>query len=173
MTARIVPDYRALVAPLAVARSGGRAVALANGCFDLLHVGHVRLLAHARELADLVVVAVNQDASAHAIKGAGRPLVPLAERMEVMAALAGVDFVTSFPEETADALLSALRPEIHVKGGDWTEDTVPERDTVRAYGGRVAIAGDAKRHSTTALLDRLRASGADARASRREGSRGK
>jgi len=156
VSARIVADYRALAVHLERERTDGKSVALANGCFDLLHVGHVRLLAEASELADVLVVALNDDASARDSKGDGRPLVPLEERMEVMGALAGVDYVTSFPEPTAEPLLEALRPDVHVKGTDWTEETVPEGDTVRAYGGRVAIAGDAKQHSSSALRRRMR-----------------
>jgi rfaE bifunctional protein nucleotidyltransferase chain/domain len=142
---------------LARERARGRSVALTNGCFDVLHVGHVRLLRGARELADCLVVAINSDASARAQKGADRPLVPLAERMELVAALEGVDFVTSFDEPTAGPLLAALRPDVHVKGSDWTAETVPERDVVLGYGGRVAIAGDPKTHSSSRLIERLRA----------------
>ena len=156
MTARIVPDPRELAALLAPARERGARVALANGCFDVLHVGHVRLLRDARGLAELLVVALNGDASARANKGEGRPLVPLAERMELIAELAGVDYVTSFAEPTAAALLARLRPEFHVKGTDWTVDTVPERAIVQGYGGRVVIAGDPKTHASTDLIRRLR-----------------
>ena len=155
MTARIVPDPAALAELLAPLRKGGARVALANGCFDVLHVGHVRLLREARGLAELLVVALNSDASARANKGEGRPLVPLAERLELIAALAGVDYVTSFDEPTAAALLGRLRPEIHVKGTDWTAETVPERDVVLAYGGRVVIAGDPKTHASSDLIRRL------------------
>ena len=156
MSARIVADRRELQPILAAARRGGRTVALTNGCFDLLHVGHVRLVRDAATRADLLVVAVNSDASAHANKGRGRPVLTVEERMEVVAALAGVDFVTSFDEPTASTLLDSLRPDIHVKGTDWTADTVPERDVVRAYGGRVEIAGDPKAHSSSELIRRLR-----------------
>jgi rfaE bifunctional protein nucleotidyltransferase chain/domain len=156
VTARIVPDYRALAPLLDAARAGGARVALANGCFDVLHVGHVRLLREARALAQILVVALNGDASARSHKGVGRPLVPLAERMELVAALAGIDFVTSFDEPTAAALLACLRPDLHVKGTDWTPETVPERDVVRAYGGRVVIAGDPKAHASSELVRRLR-----------------
>jgi len=131
-------------------------VALANGCFDLLHVGHVRLIAEARELAEVLVVALNSDASVRAQKGAGRPCVPLEERMELLAALEGVDYVTSFPEPSAEPMLRVLRPELQVKGTDWTEESVPEGATVRAYGGRVVICGDPKRHSSRALFRRIR-----------------
>ena len=155
MTARVVPDPRELAPLLEQARARGARIALTNGCFDLLHVGHLRLLREARALADLLVVALNDDASARTNKGAGRPLVPLAERMELLAALEGVDYVTSFGEPTAAALLERLRPEIHVKGTDWTPETVPERDVVLRYGGRVVIAGDPKTHSSSDLIRRL------------------
>ena len=156
MIARIVADHGNLKPILTAARRGGLTVALTNGCFDLLHVGHVRLLRDASTLADLLVVAVNSDASAHTNKGPGRPILPVTERMEVVAAIAGVDFVTSFDEPTAAGLLDSLRPDVHVKGTDWAADTVPERDIVRAYGGRVAIAGDPKTHSSSELISRLR-----------------
>ena len=156
MSGRIVPDYRALAPLLAAERARGRRVALTNGCFDVLHVGHVRLLAGARTHGDVLVVALNDDASVRANKGPGRPWVPLAERMELVAALEGVDFVTSFGEPTAERLLEALRPDVHVKGTDWTPETVPERHVVRAYGGRVEIAGDPKDHASSSLIERLR-----------------
>jgi rfaE bifunctional protein nucleotidyltransferase chain/domain len=154
VSARVVPDYRELAPLLAEARRGGARVALANGCFDLLHVGHVRLLREARSLADLLVVALNSDASARGHKGEGRPFMPLAERMELVAALEGVDFVTSFEEPTAAALLRTLRPDLQVKGTDWTAETVPEREVVAAYGGRVVIAGDPKTHASSDLRKR-------------------
>jgi rfaE bifunctional protein nucleotidyltransferase chain/domain len=157
VSARIVPEYRELAPLLEQARARGARVALTNGCFDVLHVGHVRLLREARALADLLVVALNSDASARANKGPARPLVPLSERMELVAALEGVDFVTSFAEPTAAELLLRLRPDVHVKGTDWTADSVPEREVVLGYGGRVAIAGDAKSHSSSELIRRLRA----------------
>jgi rfaE bifunctional protein nucleotidyltransferase chain/domain len=158
VAATIVPDFRELARKLAPLRAEGRTLAVTNGCFDLLHVGHVRLLAAARREADLLVVALNSDASARGHKGPDRPVVPLAERMEVVAALAGVDFVTSFAEATADPLLEALRPDVHVKGTDWSAERVPERDTVLRFGGRVVICGDEKTHSSTALAARLRGS---------------
>ena len=156
MSARVVADYRALAALLEAERRRGSSVALTNGCFDVLHVGHVRLLEGARGLGDVLVVALNSDASARANKGAGRPCIPLAERMEIVAALSGVDFVTSFDEPTVAALLETLRPDVHVKGTDWTPETVPERDVVAAYGGRVAIAGDPKTHASSELIAKLR-----------------
>jgi rfaE bifunctional protein nucleotidyltransferase chain/domain len=155
VTACIVPDYHELARVMAAPRSVGRTVALANGCFDVLHVGHIRLLAEARGCADLLVVALNTDESVRRHKGERRPYVPLDERMEVIAALDGVAFVTSFPETTADGLIETLRPDVHVKGTDWTADTVPERAAVEAYGGRIVIAGDEKRHASSDIIDRM------------------
>jgi rfaE bifunctional protein nucleotidyltransferase chain/domain len=135
-------------------RRSGRTIAFANGCFDLLHAGHVRYLQAAAAEADRLVVAVNADGTA-ALKGAGRPLLTAAERAEIVAALRGVDYVIVFPEPTVTPLLQLLRPEVHCKGTDYTADTVPERETVRAYGGRIAIVGDPKDHSTRDLLARI------------------
>ncbi len=159
MTARIVPDYRQLAPLLDDERSRGRRIALTNGCFDLLHVGHVRLIAESRDLADVLVVALNADEEVRSHKGARRPLMQLAERMEIVAALQGVDFVTSFPERTAHRLLETLRPDLHVKGTDWTPETVPERGVVLAYGGSVVVAGDPKSHSSRVLVERIRTEG--------------
>ncbi|MEN8159383.1 MAG: adenylyltransferase/cytidyltransferase family protein [Myxococcota bacterium] len=158
MSARVVPDYHALARELAGVRSG-KCIALANGCFDVLHVGHVRLLAEARGHADLLVVALNSDASARALKGEGRPHVSLEERMEVVAALGDVDYVTSFDELTAGPLIEALRPELQIKGTDRSPESVPEREQVERYGGRILICGDPKTHSSTALGGRLRGDG--------------
>lgn len=138
-------------------RAEGRTVALANGVFDLLHVGHVRYLQGAKALADVLVVAVNSDASTRAYKGPGRPHIPEVERAELVAALACTDRVLVFAEPNVRAIIRALRPDVHVKGTDYTPDTIPEADEVRAYGGRVAVAGDPKDHSTTELLQRLQA----------------
>ena len=143
-------------ARLLEARAAGRSVALANGCFDLLHVGHVRYLQGARGQADVLVVAVNGDASVRRLKGEGRPLMSAPDRALLVAALRSVDHVVVFEEDDVRALLLALRPDVHCKGTDYTPDTVPERDVVRSYGGRVAIVGDPKDHDTTALLERIR-----------------
>ena len=131
--------------------------AFANGCFDLLHVGHVRYLQAAAHEADRLIVAVNDDESLRALKGANRPVLSAAHRAELVAALRGVSYVVIFSEPTVAPLLEALRPDVHCKGTDYTVDTVPERETVRAYGGRIAIVGDPKDHSTRDLLARLRA----------------
>lgn|SRR5574338_394762 len=144
-----------LAARVAADRSAGRTIAFANGCFDLLHVGHVRYLQGAAAEADRLVVAVNDDEVAGG-KGPGRPILPARDRAELVAALRGVDYVVIFPEPTVAPLLALLRPDVHCKGTDYTVDTVPERETVRAYGGRVAIVGDPKAHSTRDLLARIR-----------------
>ena len=133
-------------------RAAGRTIALANGVFDLLHVGHVRYLQGARALADVLVVAVNSDSSTRANKGEGRPVIPQNERAELVAALACTDVVVVFDQRDVRAVIAALRPDVQVKGTDYTPDTIPERAEVEAYGGRVAVAGDPKDHSTTALL---------------------
>ncbi len=140
-------------------RRAGKSVAFANGVFDLLHVGHVRYLQGARSLADALVVAVNSDLSTRALKGPGRPVVPESERVELVAALECVDRVLVFDDPDVRKLLLALRPDVHVKGTDYTPETVPERDIVQSFGGRVAIAGDPKDHSTSALVQSLRARG--------------
>jgi D-glycero-beta-D-manno-heptose 1-phosphate adenylyltransferase len=139
-------------------RRAGRSIAFANGIFDLLHVGHVRYLEAAAREADLLVVGVNSDGSARALKGEGRPVVPAGERMEILAALACVDYVVEFSERSCDALLSVLKPDVHCKGTDYTPETVPEAATVRAYGGRVAIVGDPKDHATRDILERIKLS---------------
>ncbi len=133
-------------------RGEGRRVVLANGCFDLIHVGHVRHLTAARALGDVLFVGINSDAAVARLKGAGRPLMPLAERAEILSALRPVDHVVVFDDDTADRLVSRLRPDVHAKGSDYSEATVPERQTVLAAGGRVAIAGDPKNHSTRDLI---------------------
>jgi len=130
----------------------GRTIVLANGCFDLLHVGHVRYLAAARALGDALVVGINSDASVRRLKGAGRPLMSAGERAELLGALAAVDAVVIFEEDTVERLVGLIRPDVQAKGTDYTEATVPERAAVVAVGGRVAIAGDPKDHSTKDLI---------------------
>lgn len=148
-----------IIDALAPARARGARVVLANGVFDLLHVGHVRYLEAARSLGDVLVVAVNSDASTRAYKGPGRPVIPEAERAELVAALAATDHVVVFGERDVVAILEALRPDVHAKGTDYTEATVPERAIVIGYGGRVAICGDPKDHSSTELIARTRGPG--------------
>jgi rfaE bifunctional protein nucleotidyltransferase chain/domain len=140
---------------VAAERSSGRTIAFANGCFDLLHVGHVRYLQGASAEEDCLIVAVNDDPSVTVLKGEGRPVMAEALRAEIVAALRGVDYVVIFSGPTVACLLDRYRPDVHCKGTDYTVDTVPERNTVRSYGGRIAIVGDAKDHSTSDLLSRL------------------
>ena len=144
-----------LIDRTARARAQGRTIAFANGCFDLLHVGHVRYLEAAAQEADLLVVAVNDDESARRLKGEGRPILAGSDRAELVAALRCVDYVTLFSESTVEALLEAIRPDVHCKGTDYTVESVPERAIVAAYGGRTAIVGDPKDHSTRDLLARI------------------
>jgi rfaE bifunctional protein nucleotidyltransferase chain/domain len=133
-------------------RRAGDRITLANGCFDLLHVGHVRYLHAAKHLGGRLVVAINSDDSVRALKGEGRPLMPADERAEIIAALADVDAVVIFPERDVRALLREIRPDVQAKGTDYTADSVPEADTVREYGGRVAIVGDPKDHSASEII---------------------
>ena len=140
---------------VAADRRAGRTIAFANGCFDLLHVGHVRYLQAAAAEADRLIVAVNDDATA-ASKGPGRPILKARDRAELVAGLRGVDYVTIFSEPTVAPLLELLKPDVHCKGTDYTVDTVPERATVLGYGGRIAIVGDPKDHSTRDLVARIR-----------------
>jgi rfaE bifunctional protein nucleotidyltransferase chain/domain len=148
-------DRNRLIARVAIARKHGARIVLANGCFDILHVGHIRYLEGAKALGDLLVVGVNSDEQVRAQKGEGRPFLPERERAEIIAAVRAVDFVTIFPEPTVEQLLLSVRPDIHAKGTDYTEETVPERHVVRSYGGRVAIVGDPKDHSSTEMLKRV------------------
>jgi rfaE bifunctional protein nucleotidyltransferase chain/domain len=151
----IVVTRTELVEHVRADRAAGRTIAFANGCFDLLHVGHVRYLQAAAAEADRLIVGVNDDGMAGS-KGPNRPIMRDADRAELVAALRGVDYVVIFPEPTVTPLLELLRPDVHCKGTDYTVETVPERDTVRAYGGRIAIVGDPKDHSTRDLLARIR-----------------
>lgn len=150
-----VLSREALVTRVRDARASGRTVAFANGCFDILHVGHVRYLEAAAQEADLLIVALNDDQSVKALKGENRPVLGAEARAELVAALRCVDFVTVFPEPTVGPLLELLHPDVHCKGTDYTVDTVPERDVVKSYGGRIAIVGDPKDHSTRDLLSRI------------------
>jgi D-glycero-beta-D-manno-heptose 1-phosphate adenylyltransferase len=136
----------------AAERQRGKKIILANGCFDVLHAGHVRYLQGARELGDFLVVAVNADKQVSKLKGAGRPILSEQDRAELVAAIEAVDVVTIFAEPTVEQLLLQLKPDVHAKGTDYTVDTVPEREVVKSYGGRVAIVGDPKDHSTSELL---------------------
>jgi rfaE bifunctional protein nucleotidyltransferase chain/domain len=155
LAASRILDRNRLIARVAIARKHGARIVMANGCFDILHVGHVRYLEGARLLGDVLVVAINADEQVRQLKGEGRPFVPERERAEIIAALRPVDFVTIFPERTVEALLRAIRPDVHAKGTDYTEESVPERDVVRSYGGRVCIVGDPKDHSSTKMVKRV------------------
>ncbi len=145
----------ALIERVRSVRREGRSIAFANGCFDMLHVGHIRYLQAAAQEADALIVALNDDESVRQLKGEGRPILPAEDRAELVAALRCVDFVVVFPEATVGPLLEALHPDVHCKGTDYTVDSVPEREVVKAYGGRTAIVGDPKDHSTRELLARL------------------
>lgn len=137
-------------------RNNGEQVILTNGCFDLLHVGHIRYLHAAKGLGGKVVVAINSDESVRKLKGEGRPVMAERERAEILAALADVDAVVIFPEPDVGPIICEIHPDVQAKGTDYTEESVPERDQVMAYGGRVAIVGDPKHHSTTETLQKMR-----------------
>lgn len=153
---RVVNDTE-LVNEVARERAAGRTLAFANGCFDLLHVGHVRYLQGAAAEADRLIVAVNSDASVRELKGPGRPILPEADRAELVAGLRGVDYVVIFGDSTVAQLLTLVQPDVHCKGTDYTVDSVPEREVVASYGGRTAIVGDPKDHNTRELIARIAA----------------
>jgi rfaE bifunctional protein nucleotidyltransferase chain/domain len=148
-------DRTTLIERVATDKAKGLKVVLANGCFDVLHAGHIRHLEGARALGDLLVVAINSDSQVAQLKGEGRPILPARERAEIVASLESVNFVTIFEEPTVTELILALKPDVHAKGTDYTAETVPERDVVRSYGGRVAIVGDPKDHSTSEMLGKV------------------
>ncbi|MBS1795619.1 MAG: adenylyltransferase/cytidyltransferase family protein [Acidobacteria bacterium] len=145
-----------LVARVSIERRRGARIVLANGCFDLFHVGHIRYLAGAKALGDRLLVGINSDEQVRKLKGDGRPFMPERERAEIVAALRFVDFVTIFDEPTVTELIRAVRPDFHAKGTDYTVDSVPEREIVREYGGKVAIVGDPKDHSSSEFLGQIR-----------------
>jgi rfaE bifunctional protein nucleotidyltransferase chain/domain len=149
-------EERALTDALVGERAAGRTIAFANGCFDVLHVGHLRFLQDAARQADVLVVGINGDQSVRALKGAGRPVMNEAERAEILSAIRGVSYVTIFHDRSPGRLIADLKPDVHCKGTDYTPDSVPEAEIVRSYGGRVAIVGDAKTHSTTDMLEKMR-----------------
>lgn len=136
-------------------RANGAVIVLANGCFDLFHAGHIRYLTAAKELGDVLVVGINSDEQVARLKGDGRPYIPEDERAEIVSSLRATDIVTIFPEPTVEELILAIRPDFHAKGTDYTTDTVPEREIVRSYGGKVAIVGDPKDHSSTDLIKKV------------------
>jgi D-glycero-beta-D-manno-heptose 1-phosphate adenylyltransferase len=136
-------------------RTEGRSIVLANGCFDIIHVGHVRYLEGAARMGDILIVGINSDGQVRQLKGKGRPFQNETERAEIIASMASVDHVTIFDEPTVEELIAIIRPDVHAKGTDYTEESVPEREFVLAYGGRVAIVGDPKDHSSTELISNI------------------
>jgi rfaE bifunctional protein nucleotidyltransferase chain/domain len=153
--ASLILECESLVFRVNAAKQAGKTIVLANGCFDVLHAGHVRYIEGARALGDLLVVGINSDGQVTRLKGDGRPILPERDRAEIVASLDAVDLVTIFDEPTVAELLLAIRPAIHAKGTDYSEDTVPERDVVRSFGGVVRIVGDPKNHSTSELIGRF------------------
>jgi rfaE bifunctional protein nucleotidyltransferase chain/domain len=158
VTASKILGREALLAAVARARAEGKRIVFANGAFDLLHVGHVRYLEAARGEGDWLAVGVNSDRSVERAKGPSRPILPEAERAEIVAALGAVDVVSVFDEDSPAALIAAIRPHVHAKGTDYAADTVPERDVVAGYGGRTVIVGDAKDHATTDVIAKIKRS---------------
>lgn len=147
-------DRDELIQRAAIERANGSAIILANGCFDLLHAGHIRYLAGAKELGGFLIVGINSDAQVRSLKGENRPFISQDERAEIISAFRFVDAVTVFDEPTVEQLINAIQPDFHAKGTDYTTETVPEREIVRKYGGQVAIVGDAKEHSSTDLIEK-------------------
>ncbi len=154
MNAPILSE-RELLDALATERDRGKKIAFANGCFDLIHVGHIRYLQDASRVADVLVVGVNGDESVRVLKGTGRPLMPANERAEILSSIRGVSYVTVFDDKSPSRLLQILKPDFQCKGTDYTPDSVPEAEIVKAYGGKVVIVGDPKDHSTSALLRKM------------------
>jgi rfaE bifunctional protein nucleotidyltransferase chain/domain len=152
---KIITDRKSLASILAGLRASGKTIVLTNGVFDLLHVGHTRCLEDARSRGDILVVAINSDESAEELKGKGQPIVPEDERLEVLAGLAFVDYVTTFAEPTADALLDQLRPNLYAKGADYTLKTLPERETLKTLDIKAVFVGDKKSHSTTKMIQKI------------------
>lgn len=146
-------DRNRLVARVAIERRRKAKIVLANGCFDLFHVGHIRYLSGAKALGDILIVGINSDEQVRKLKGQARPFMPENERAEIISALKFVDYVTIFTEPTVTELIRAIKPDFHAKGTDYTTETVPEREIVKEYGGRVAIVGDPKDHSSTELIE--------------------
>lgn len=153
--AEIILDHKVLRERLGTLRAEGKSIVFANGCFDLLHVGHIRYLQGAAAEGEVLVVALNSDRAAKALKGDGRPAMPLEERIEIIASIGCVDFVTSFDDTRCEDLLTTLKPDVHAKGTDYTCENVPERETILGYGGKIAIVGDPKDHSSTELLEQI------------------
>jgi rfaE bifunctional protein nucleotidyltransferase chain/domain len=156
---KIVKNWDKLSAIVKRLKKQGKKVVLTNGCFNILHAGHIRSLKDAKRLGDCLIVAVNDDQSVKKLKGKNYPLIPLKERLEILESLEPIDYLTTFSEAKVDKLLLKLRPHIHAKGTDYTKENVPERDTVLSYGGEIAIVGDPKNHSTTDIISFLANSG--------------
>ena len=150
-----IVDNQTLSGIIKELKQKGRTVVFTNGAFDLIHVGHIRYLQGASDLADVTICALNSDESVRGLKGEGRPVLPLDERMEIVSTIECVDYVTSFSEPNVERLLLEFTPDIHAKGTDYTEETVPEVKIVRSYGGRVAITGDPKDHNTTDIIMKI------------------
>lgn len=155
MTFAPVLNRDELISEITIERNRGHRMVLANGCFDLLHAGHIRYLSGAKELGDVLVVGINSDRQTRLLKGGNRPFTTESERAEIVSALRFVDYVTIFDEPTVEQLIAAIRPDFHAKGTDYTTETVPEREIVRKYGGQVAIVGDPKDHSSTQLIEKV------------------
>ena len=155
MMAEIIRDHDKLFSVIESLKKKSKRIIFANGCFDIIHVGHIRYLNDAKELGDILIVAVNDDRSMKINKGESHPLMPEDERMEILAALRCVDYITLFSEKTVDNLLLKLKPHVHAKGTDYTVETVPERETVLSYGGEIAITGDPKNHSSSEIKNVL------------------
>lgn len=153
--AEIIRDHDKLFSVIESLKKNGKRIIFTNGCFDIIHVGHIRYLNDAKELGDILIVAVNDDRSMKINKGESHPLMPEDERMEILAALRCVDYITLFSEKTVDNLLLKLKPHVHAKGTDYTVETVPERETVLSYGGEIAITGDPKNHSSSEIKNVL------------------
>jgi D-glycero-beta-D-manno-heptose 1-phosphate adenylyltransferase len=153
--AEIIRDHNKLFSIIETLKKKGKKIIFANGCFDILHVGHIRYLNDAKKLGDILIVAVNDDKSMRTIKGKGHPFMPEDERMEILAALRCVDYITLFSDKTVDNLLLRLKPHVQAKGTDYTAETVPERETVLSYGGEIAITGDPKSHSSSEIKNVL------------------
>jgi rfaE bifunctional protein nucleotidyltransferase chain/domain len=154
-TEKIILDHQDLLKKINALKQAGKTVVFSNGCFDLLHVGHIRYLVGAAAEGDILVAAINSDESIRKLKGPSRPVMPLAERMEIVAAFECVDFVTAFDGMRCSELLLLLKPDVHAKGTDYTAENVPERATVLGYGGRIAIVGDPKNHNSSEFIRRL------------------
>jgi D-glycero-beta-D-manno-heptose 1-phosphate adenylyltransferase len=155
-TPALILERQRLTARIAIERTRGKKIVLANGCFDLFHVGHIRYLQGAKALGDILVVGINSDEQVRRLKGETRPFMPEKERAEILSAIFFVDYVTIFPEPTVEELIHAIRPDFHAKGTDYTTETVPEREIVKKYGGQVAIVGDPKDHSSSALIEKTK-----------------